>query len=91
MLPSYVIAYCISFAGCRSLTCDSPPPSITSQESLAVPSQPADTWYQAIPQDQAGEVTQAPEYTECFTTYRRITHFVEYFDVAEVSSRFEVN
>ncbi|CAH3038712.1 unnamed protein product [Porites lobata] len=75
----------------KSLTCDSPPPSITSQESLAVPSQPADTWYQAIPQDQAGEVTQAPEYPECFTTYRRITHFVEYFDVAEVSSRFEVN
>ena len=76
---------------CRSLTCDSPPPSITSHESLAVSSQPTDTWYQAIPEDQAGEVTQAPEYPECFTTYRRITHFVEYFDVAEVSSRFEVN
>lgn len=83
--------YLVHILCCRSLTCDSPPPSITSQESLAVSSQPIDTWYQAIPQEQGGEVTEAPEYPECFTTYRRITHFVEYLDVAEVSSRFEVN
>lgn len=69
----------------RSLASDSPP-SLASQEPYPIPPQ-TEPWYQAIPQDQAGEAAQPPEFpSQCFT-YRRITHVLECFESFDATSK----
>jgi len=72
----------------KSLTCDSPP-SIAGQDPNSIPPQ-TENWYQAIPQDQAGEVAEPPELPPHCFTYRRITRVVQWFDVtAKLNSDLE--
>ena len=69
----------------RSLASDSPP-SLASQEPYPIPPQ-TEPWYQAIPQDQAGEATQPPEFPpQCFT-YRRLTRDLRSFESFDVTSK----
>ena len=69
----------------RSLASDSPP-SLASQEPYPIPPQ-TEPWYQAIPQDQAGEAAQPPEFPpQCFT-YRRLTRDLRSFESFDVTSK----
>jgi len=50
-------------------------PLIANQESFLVPSH-AENWYQAVPQDQASQAHQPPQYPQQCFTYRRKTSVI---------------
>ena len=67
----------------RSLTCDSPP-NLAIPEPYTAPTPTTETWNPAIPEDQAGEAAQPPEYPPNCYTYRRITFSYRYFNATQM-------